>query len=343
MSFSPALDASKVKITLPMKKTTLTERLSSRAARIRHHAARSRVVRVLGGRGAMTVIVGAALSIGGLSESFSGVHFLVEKKLGAVEVVRHRGDEQKVVARLEDGFAGNTIFKLSGALPDRYVSRQLSLFDENTWIPELGSVAAEVQQVAQNVQRGGEVFHTEMKRINDAIRREFFPTDREKIRRDYFRTKVPFGTLIHDTAEKHDVDPALVAALIEQESRFKSRARSHVGAKGLMQLMPRTGAWMGARDLYDPKQNVEAGVKYMKYLDRKYKGNTKLILAAYNGGEGNVARYGGIPPFRETRQYVKKVMKNYDRRTTELKTFEKQQIEKVAASGRLNDDAVAAK
>jgi hypothetical protein len=316
-----------------MKNATFADRLFSRAARLRRKAAGSRFVRLFGGRGAATVVVGAALSFGGLTESFSGVHFLVEKKLGAVEVVRTKGEEQKVVAKLGDGFAGNTVFKLSGALPDRYVSRQLSLFDETAWLPELGS------SVAESVQQTGEVFHAEMARINSALRSEFFPVDSDRIRRAYFKT-IPFGTLIHDTARRHNVDPALVAAVIEQESRFRSRARSHVGARGLMQLMPRTGRWMGARDLYDPKQNVEAGVKYIKYLDRKYKGNKKLILAAYNGGEGNVARYGGVPPFRETRQYVRKVMNNYQRRTTELKKFEEKQI---GASGRLSDDAVAAK
>lgn len=312
--------------------TTLAERLSIQKARLHRKASRSQVVRVLGGRGAATVLIGAALSIGGLSDSLSDVHFRVEKKLDAVEVVKQHGDQEKLVASFGDGFTGNTVFKLSRALPDRYVTRQLSLFDETSWLPELGTVA-------EGVQHTGEVFHSEMARINDALRREFFPTENDRIRRDYFKT-IPFGALIHDTARKYDVDPALVAAVIEQESRFKSRARSHVGARGLMQLMPRTGRWMGARDLYDPKQNVEAGVKYIKYLDRKFDGNKKLILAAYNGGEGNVARYGGVPPFRETRQYVKKVMNNYQRRTRELKKFEEQ---RAGGSGRLTEDAVAAK
>ena len=107
-----------------------------------------------------------------------------------------------------------------------------------------------------------------------------------------------------------------------------------------MQLMPRTGRWMGARDLYDPEQNVDAGVKYIKYLHKRFDGNLKKTLAAYNAGEGNVKRYGGIPPFRETQTYVKKVMKNYDRRSKQLKKFEQ---ERVAGSGRLSEDAVAAR
>lgn len=315
-----------------MKKTTLTERLSARLARANQKASRHRLVKFLGTRGAATVILGTALSIGGLSESFSDVHFLLDKKLDKVEVVRRHGDETTVVATLGDGFTGNSIFKLSRVLPDRYVSRQLSLFDESVWVPDLATLA--------EIEKAPDVFHKEMARINDSIRRGFFETPSEKIRRDYFVKSMPYGDLIHRKAAKYDVDPALVAAVIEQESRFKSRARSHVGAKGLMQLMPRTGRWMGARDLYDPEQNVDAGVKYIKYLHKRFDGNLKKTLAAYNAGEGNVKRYGGIPPFRETQTYVKKVMKNYDRRSKQLKDFE---AERVTGSGRLSEDAVAAR
>lgn len=288
-----------------MKKTNLTERLTARLARANQKASRNRLVRLLGTRGAATVILGTALSIGGLSESFSGVHFLVDKKLDKVEVVKRQGDESTVVANLGDGFAGNSVFKLSRVLPDRYVSRQLSLFDESAWVPDLGTLA--------QIEKAPDVFHKEMSRINASIRREFFETPAEAIRRDYFVKSMPYGDLIHRKAEKYDVDPALVAAVIEQESRFKSRARSHVGARGLMQLMPRTGRWMGARDLYDPEQNVDAGVKYIKYLHKRFDGNLKKTLAAYNAGEGNVKRYGGIPPFRETRKYVKTIKALYAR------------------------------
>ena len=286
-----------------MKKPTLTDRLLTPLARVQGRRRRTRLARFLGGRGAATLLIGGALSVGGLSESFSDVHFLIEKNIDAVEVVRRDGSDQKVVASLGDGFAGNTLFKLSRVFPDKYVSRELRLFDENSWLPDL-TVVPDV------VEERREVFHAEMSRINDAIRREFFVET------------IPYGALIHEKAEKYDVDPALVAAVIEQESRFKVRARSHVGAAGLMQLMPRTGRWMGARNLYDPEQNVDAGVKYIKYLEKRFNGDLKRILAAYNGGEGNVMRYGGIPPFRETQTYVRKVMKNYDRRTKELQKFE---------------------
>ncbi|HZF73487.1 MAG TPA: lytic transglycosylase domain-containing protein, partial [Gemmatimonadaceae bacterium] len=122
-------------------------------------------------------------------------------------------------------------------------------------------------------------------------------------------------------AAKYDVDPALVAAVVEQESRFRSTARSPVGARGLMQLMPRTGRWLGARNLYDPEQNIDAGVKYIRYLQARFDGNVKKTIAAYNAGEGNVRRYGGIPPFRETQTYVKHVMRNYAKRNAQLKQY----------------------
>ena len=144
------------------------------------------------------------------------------------------------------------------------------------------------------------------------------------IRRDFFANAIPFGDIIHEKAQKYDVDPALVAAVVETESRFHKGARSPVGAQGLMQLMPRTGRWLGARNLYDPEQNVDAGVKYLKYLQGRFDGNLKKTIAAYNAGEGNVNRYGGVPPFSETRSYVKKVMSRYEQRTQQMKAYDEQ-------------------
>jgi hypothetical protein len=277
----------------------MTDLISTRLARLRRAARRRPLIRLLGGRGALTVLFGAALSIGGVADSLSGVHFLIEKDLEAVRVVRQRADDEKVLASLHDGFAANSLFKLSQIFPDRYVTRELSLFSD-AWLPRSESRADQGPR---------DVFFEEMKRINETLRREFFATT------------MPYGALIHEKAKKYDVDPALVAAVIEAESRFKRTARSPVGARGLMQLMPRTGRWMGASDLYDAEQNVDAGVKYIKYLEKRFGGNQKLTIAAYNAGEGNVKRYGGVPPFRETQTYVKRVLGNYKRRNQELERF----------------------
>ena len=279
---------------------SLTENVSKRVARAHHAAERSRLFRFLGGRGAVTLVLGAALSIGGLTEGLSGVHFLVEKDLDAVRVLRQKGNSAKVVASLEDGFAANSLFKLSQALPDKFVTRQLSMFTD-AWIPVTQGAAAKSKKT--------DVLHEEIARTFDAIRRQFFAEE------------IPYGDLIHEKAQKYNVDPALVAAVIEQESKFHSTARSQVGARGLMQLMPRTGRWMGAHDLYDPEQNIDAGVKYIKYLQKRFNGNVKQTIAAYNAGEGNVKRYGGIPPFRETQTYVKRVLSNYQKRNEQLKEF----------------------
>lgn len=129
----------------------------------------------------------------------------------------------------------------------------------------------------------------------------------EQAREEFFRTEVPFGSIIYKEARKNNVRPELVAAVVQAESRFKPTARSGAGAIGLMQLVPRTGRWMGARDLTNPQQNVAAGAKYLKYLHERFDGNETKMIAAYNAGEGNVKRFGGVPPFKETRKYVTKV------------------------------------
>ena len=113
--------------------------------------------------------------------------------------------------------------------------------------------------------------------------------------------------VIDKTAEKHGVDANLVRALIKQESNFNPSAVSNKGAMGLMQLMPGTARQLGVSDPFDPQQNVEAGVKHLKQLLDNYHGDVRLGLAAYNAGEGAVARNKGVPPYRETQDYVRRI------------------------------------
>ena len=113
--------------------------------------------------------------------------------------------------------------------------------------------------------------------------------------------------LVREAAERHHVDPALIRAVIQTESNWNSGALSRKGAGGLMQLIPTTAQRFGATDLFNPQQNIDAGVRYLKTLLERYNGNLDLALAAYNAGEGAVDRAHGIPAFRETRDYVRKV------------------------------------
>jgi hypothetical protein len=119
--------------------------------------------------------------------------------------------------------------------------------------------------------------------------------------------------LVREAAERHRVDPALVRAVIETESNWNPGAFSRKGAIGLMQLIPTTAQRFGASDAFNPKQNVDAGVRYLKALLERYNGNLDLALAAYNAGEGAVDRAHGIPAYRETRNYVQKVQNAYYR------------------------------
>jgi soluble lytic murein transglycosylase-like protein len=119
--------------------------------------------------------------------------------------------------------------------------------------------------------------------------------------------------LVREAADRHNVDPALIRAVIETESNFNPSAVSRKGAVGLMQLIPTTAQRFGVNDLYSPQQNVDAGVKYLKALLERYNGNLDLALAAYNAGEGAVDRAHGVPSFRETRNYVQKVQSAYFR------------------------------
>ena len=119
----------------------------------------------------------------------------------------------------------------------------------------------------------------------------------------------PYGELIYATARKHDVNPQVVAALIRAESAFNSRAVSHKGARGLMQLMPATAQRFGvSKDrLFQPEHNLEAGTRYLRWLVDRFPGDLAKVLAAYNAGEGSVARYQGIPPYKETRTYIRRI------------------------------------
>jgi soluble lytic murein transglycosylase-like protein len=128
-----------------------------------------------------------------------------------------------------------------------------------------------------------------------------------------------YNDIIARTADSVGVDPNLLKAMIVEESGAKQHARSSSNAKGLMQLIDTTAQSMGVKNVWDPHQNIQGGARYLKQQLDKYKGDVSLALASYNAGPGNVERYNGIPPFKETRNYVKRVMNLY----TALQSLEK--------------------
>ena len=157
------------------------------------------------------------------------------------------------------------------------------------------AVTSGIQQAATAPVQAIEQAPAKMAVITDAIKQQFFAKE------------VPFGSVIYSEAKKNNLPPELVAAVVHTESKFNPAARSRVGAIGLMQLVPRTGRWMGASNLLDPVQNIQAGAKYLKYLNDQFNGDQQKVVAAYNAGPGSVQRFNGVPPFRETRNYVSRV------------------------------------
>ncbi|WP_217488719.1 lytic transglycosylase domain-containing protein [Acinetobacter oleivorans] len=127
----------------------------------------------------------------------------------------------------------------------------------------------------------------------------------------YNKNKNAFDHIIKQAALQHGVSEGLIKAVMHTESGFNVNARSPVGAQGLMQLMPATARRFNVTNAFDAQQNIFAGAKYLSWLLKRFGGNTQMALAAYNAGEGNVDKYGGIPPFRETQDYVRRVTSRY--------------------------------
>ena len=132
-----------------------------------------------------------------------------------------------------------------------------------------------------------------------------------------FLTKTPQPSkkeilgIINEVSNKYDVDPKLIEALVKQESGFNPNAKSKAGALGLMQLMPSTAKGLGVSDPMDVRQNVEGGVKYVRSMLDRFNGNIILALAAYNAGPNAVSKYDGVPPYKETQNYVRNILSNY--------------------------------
>lgn len=136
-------------------------------------------------------------------------------------------------------------------------------------------------------------------------------------------SKKPYDDIVVSVAQEHRVPPELVHSIIKAESGYDTWAISAKGAMGLMQLMPLTAAQYKVMNVFDPRQNIQGGVKYLVDLIKLYDGDTKHVLAAYNAGQEAIKKYGGIPPYRETKNYIKKVMAAYPKSkiTTRTKIY----------------------
>ena len=130
--------------------------------------------------------------------------------------------------------------------------------------------------------------------------------------RGYTTGNTQVDNYLIDSASRHGLDPLLLYSIMHQESSFKQRAISHKGARGLMQLMPGTAARFGVTNIFDPRQNIEGGARYVRFLFDRFDGNINLTLAGYNAGEGAVDKYGWrVPPYAETQEYVRRISRRY--------------------------------
>ncbi len=150
------------------------------------------------------------------------------------------------------------------------------------------------------------------KESNGRIWKNSVKTSSSGTRRSYKKT-AGLDSIVQQAAQANKVDAALVHAVIHVESGFNPHAVSPKGASGLMQLMPATARRYGVQDIFDPEENIGAGVRYLKDLLKMFNNNQRLALAAYNAGENSVLRFGGIPPYPETTQYVTKVLSMHTR------------------------------
>jgi soluble lytic murein transglycosylase-like protein len=163
----------------------------------------------------------------------------------------------------------------------------------------------------------GQSIHTNLKQQLKDIRPYKADVTQDTIRKHFHplfahtQRELRFNDMVIKAAQRHNVDAALIKAIIMAESGYNHRAISKKGAVGLMQLMPSTASALGVTDPFNPELNVNGGVKYFKRLLNQFKGDLELALAAYNAGSGKVKKYNGIPPFKATRIYIQKVFKYY--------------------------------
>lgn len=199
---------------------------------------------------------------------------------------------------------------------------QVTSLEQPVWIYLVGGARVEADSATESTagvwyRRGPLSIFIDRSRV-DRIEREVLEnlaeSDSSKKGRGWSTGRPRIDALIRQNGARHGVDPYLIFCVMEQESHFNSRAVSPMGARGLMQLMPGTGARFGVRRPFDPAQNIAGGTRFLKQLLQRFNGRVDLVLASYNAGEGAVVKFGHkVPPYRETRNYVRKISYRYRR------------------------------
>ena len=214
-------------------------------------------------------------------------------------------------------------------VPEMAVARTPSnngTYDETAWIYLKGGARVEADSASQSpagvwYKRGAMSIFIDAARV-DRIETEDPATVAQSGKKasGWSTGRAGLDSLIRQNGYKYNVDPYLIFLVMEQESHFNTHAVSPKGARGLMQLMPGTGARYGVRRPHDPAQNISGGTRYLRELLNRFNNRVDLVLASYNAGEGAVAKFGNkVPPYQETRNYVKKISKRYKRTTARTK------------------------